>query len=96
MTSEVLRRRAAVRYVSMLRPILGAAVAALVLAGCGSVDTRTGGAPTPSSQMLHFDVAVSERNNAATMHVGQKLEVVLHSYDRTPKTDPRSVRVPRF
>ena len=51
-----------------------------MLAGCGSVDSGSGSAPTASANGLRFDVAVSEKDTAAKLHVGQKLEVVLHAY----------------
>jgi len=53
---------------------------ALVLAACGSVHAGTGSGPSPSTNPgLSFDVSVSEKDRTATLHVGQKLEVVLHA-----------------
>lgn len=78
----MLRLRAALRYVAEVRSLLLAAVAALVLSGCGSY--LAGSVPTPSPTPsegtgLGYDVVVTEKDNAATMRVGQKVEVVLHA-----------------
>jgi hypothetical protein len=67
----------------MARALLGVIVAGLILTGCGSAGT--GSAPTPgatpsvSPSGPHFDVVVSEKDTAAKIRVGQKLELVLHS-----------------
>src|ERR1700694_3807704 len=54
--------------------------AAVVLTACGSVSAGTGSPPTPSTNPgLHFDVVVTEKDKAATLHVGQRLELVLHA-----------------
>jgi phage tail protein X len=54
--------------------------AALALTACGTVGVGTGSGPTPSTNPgLNFDTAVSEKDHAATLRVGQKLEVVLHA-----------------
>jgi hypothetical protein len=54
--------------------------AALVLTACGSFSAGTGSSPTPSTNPgLNFDVVVTEQDKAATLHVGQKLELVLHA-----------------
>ena len=63
-----------------LRSALVMAFAALVLTGCGSVATGAAPSPTPSvSPGFGFDVVVTEKDRTATLHVGQKLELVLHS-----------------
>ena len=51
-------------------------VIALLVVGCGAVGQGAG--PSPSDNPLHFDVTATERDHAVSMHVGQKLEVVLH------------------
>jgi hypothetical protein len=63
------------------RLVLLAAVATLALA-CGAAPGQ-GGAPTPSpsENPMHFDVTATEKDRAVTMHVGQRLEVVLHGND---------------
>jgi len=51
-------------------------VIALLVVGCGGVGQ--GAAPSPSDNPIHFDVTATEKDHAVSMHVGQKLEVVLH------------------
>jgi hypothetical protein len=64
--------------------MLIAVAAALVLSGCGSY--RAGGSvptPTPTEAPgLGFDVVVTEKDKAATMRVGQTLEVVLRAGEK--------------
>jgi hypothetical protein len=73
---------------------------ALVLTSCGSVGAGTGSAPSPSTNPdLHFDFAASEKDRAVTMHVGQKLEVVLHAAGgmstwTQPKSSDTSILAP--
>jgi uncharacterized protein YceK len=63
-----------------MRILLVAIAAALVMSACGTVGTGSSPSPTPSTVPgLNFDVAVSEKDTAATMRVGQKLEVALHA-----------------
>ena len=64
----------------MMRAVLGAVVAGLILTACGSAGSGSGSTPGATPSGLHFDVAVSERNTEVTMRAGQKLEVVLHAY----------------
>ncbi len=52
--------------------------AALAITACGSAGTGSGTESSPTSG-LGFNVAVSEKDKTATMHLGQKLEVVLHA-----------------
>lgn len=64
---------------------------ALVAAACGSVGTGAG--PSPSADPMHFDVTATETDHAVSMHVGQRLEVVLHggnqiSYQQVKSSDP--------
>lgn len=48
-----------------------------LLVACGSYSV---GPPSPSpGSPMSFDVTATEKDNAITMHVGQKLEVVLHA-----------------
>ena len=74
-----------------------AIAAALALTACGSLGT---GSRTPSpSSGAGFDTAVSEKDKTVSMHVGQKLEVVLHSYSgmaswTPPKSSNESILAP--
>jgi len=73
---------------------------ALALTACGSVGAGTGSAPTPSTNPgRDFDVAVSEKDKAVALRVGQKLEVVLHAYTgmanwTPPKSSDTSILAP--
>ena len=60
-----------------MRAVFVLVFAALVLTACGSVGLGTSPSPSPPGTM--FDLAVSEKDTAATLHTGQKLEVVLHA-----------------
>jgi hypothetical protein len=51
-------------------------VLALLAVSCGHVGQ--GGSPSPSDNPMHFDVTATEKDHAVSMHVGQKLQVVLH------------------
>ena len=63
-----------------MKKLLIVLASALVLTACGSYHIGTGSGPSPSTNPgLGFAVAVSEKDHAATLHVGQKLEVVLHA-----------------
>lgn len=64
----------------MVRAAIGALLAGLILAGCGSVGTGSGTTPSASPSAVQFNVAVSEKDTTVKLRVGQKLEVVLHSY----------------
>lgn len=58
------------------------ALAGLVLlaAACGSAGIGAGSSPSPSSSAgLGYDVTATNTDHAVTMHVGQKLEVVLRA-----------------
>jgi hypothetical protein len=69
--------------------------AALLISGCGSVDPGSGlttsPSPSTSSNPMGFDVTVTETTKAASIRVGQKLEVVLHAGSGLNNwTQPRS------
>jgi hypothetical protein len=64
----------------MRKLILLAAVAMLGTA-CGAAGVGAGSNPSPTpsdSSPMHFDVTATETDKAVSMHVGQKLQVVLH------------------
>ncbi|MDQ2942733.1 MAG: hypothetical protein M3R21_03580 [Candidatus Dormibacteraeota bacterium] len=64
-----------------MKTLFVAVVAAIAITACGSV-VGAGPDPTPSTGPgLGFDVVVTEHDHVATMHVGQRLEVVLHARD---------------
>ncbi len=68
------------RCVFMVKTALLAAVAGLLITSCGTVQTGIGPAPSPSTGPgLGFDAMVTEKDKAITIHLGQKLEVVLHA-----------------
>jgi phage tail protein X len=75
-----------------MKKLLIVLASALVLTACGSVGVGTGSGPTPSTNPgLNFDAAVSEKDHAATLRVGQRLEVVLHASNGMANwTQPRS------
>jgi hypothetical protein len=78
-----------------MRSLLVAISAAALISGCGSAGTGSGLMPTPSpstsSNPMGFDVTVTETTQAASMRVGQKLEVVLHAGSGMNNwTQPRS------
>lgn len=70
------------------------AAAAVLLSGCGAAGSGTGSGPSASpstSAGSGFDVIVSEKDQTASLHVGQKLEVVLHAGNgMTNWTHPQS------
>jgi hypothetical protein len=60
-----------------------AAAALVLVAGCGSATASTP-SPTPSQGApIGFDLTATERDHAVTMHVGQRLQLVLHGGDAT-------------
>jgi uncharacterized protein YceK len=75
-----------------MRRVLVAFAAALLISGCGNAGTASGPSPSPSTgSNLNFDVTVTETTKAASMRVGQTLEVVLHAGSQeTNWTQPRS------
>jgi hypothetical protein len=75
-----------------MRILLLVIAAAMLISGCGSVGTAAGPSPTPTtSNPLSFDVTVTETTRAASIRVGQKLEVVLHAGSGMNNwTQPRS------
>ncbi len=67
--------------------------AAVLISGCGSVGAGSSPSPSPgaSSNPISFDVTVTETTRAASIRVGQKLEVVLHAGSGMNNwTQPRS------
>jgi len=64
-----------------MKKFLVVLAAALALTACGSVSAGTGSPPSPTTNPggLHFDVTVTEKDRAATLRVGQTLEVALHA-----------------
>jgi hypothetical protein len=83
-----------------MRILLVAIAAALAMSACGTVGTGSSPSPTPSTvPNLNFDVTVSEKDTAATMRVGQKLEVVLRANNgmtnwSPPKSSDESILAP--
>jgi len=75
-----------------MRILILVVAAAVLISGCGSVSTASSPSPTPSGgSNLSFDVTVTETTRAASMRVGQKLEVVLHAGNGMNNwTQPRS------
>jgi hypothetical protein len=91
----LLRACGPLRYVLDMRILLVAIAAAVLIFGCGSAGTGSGPMATPSpstsSNPMGFDVTVTETTQAASMRVGQKLEVVLHAGSGMNNwTQPRS------
>ena len=76
-----LRGRALLRYVFEMRIPFLVIAAAVLISGCGSVGAGSSPSPSPSasSNPMSFDVTVTETTKAASIRVGQKLEVVLHA-----------------
>lgn len=75
-----------------MRSLLLVIAAALMIAGCGSIATGSAPSPSPSTGTgLNFDATVTETTRAASIRVGQKLEVVLHAGNgMTSWTQPKS------
>ena len=82
-----------------MKALLVAMLAALAITACGSA-AGAGPDPTPSTGPgLGFDVVVSEQDHVASMHAGQKLEVVLHANSgmaswTAPRSSNESILVP--
>lgn len=71
-----------------MRNFVLAAAVCLLAAACGS--SGTGPAPNPGPG-VGFDVSVTEKDHAATLHVGQTIQLVLHEANgMTPWNHPRS------
>src|SRR5260370_17439874 len=67
--------------------------AGVLISACGSVGAGSSPSPSPSasSNPMSFDVTVTETTKAASIRVGQKLEVVLHAGNGMNNwTQPRS------
>ena len=81
-----------------MKALLIAVAAALAITACGSFGAGSDTSPSPGSG-LRFDLAVSEKDKTAGMHVGQKLEVVLHAPTgmanwTAPKSSNESILAP--
>jgi hypothetical protein len=65
---------------------------ATMLVACGSYNLGAPPPPSPSpAPPMGFDITVTEKDHAVTMHVGQKLELVLHAAQgMKPWTHPTS------
>jgi hypothetical protein len=83
-----------------MRSLLLVIAAALLITGCGSTGTGSGPSPSPSTgSNLNFDVTVTETTRAASIRVGQRLEVVLHANAgmanwTQPKSSDESILTP--
>jgi hypothetical protein len=83
-----------------MRSLLLVIAAVLLITGCGSAGTGSGPSPSPSTgSNLNFDVTVTETTKAASIRVGQKLEVVLHAGNgmanwTQPKSSDESILAP--
>jgi hypothetical protein len=83
-----------------MRSLLLVVGVAVLIAGCGSVGTGAGPSPSPSTgSNLNFDVTVTETTRAASIRVGQKLEVVLKAGSgmsnwTQPKSSDESILAP--
>jgi len=75
-----------------MRILLLVIASAVLISGCGSAGTGSNPtSPSPSAGGVNFDVTVTETTKAASMRVGQKLEVVLQAASGTNNwTQPRS------
>ncbi|MHB8612218.1 MAG: hypothetical protein ACYDAL_07290 [Candidatus Dormibacteraceae bacterium] len=75
-----------------MRSLVVLIAAVLLITGCGSAGTGSGPSPSASTgSNLSFDVTVTETTKAASVRVGQKLEVVLHAGEGMANwTQPRS------
>jgi len=86
-----LRGRGPLRYVFEMRILLLVISAAVLISGCGSVGAGASPSPSPSTNPMTFDVTVTETTRAASIRVGQTLEVVLHAGSGMSNwTQPRS------
>ena len=81
-----------------MKTLLVVLAISLLASACGSLGTGSGPGPSPTpgatpsvTPDLSFDVAISEKDRTVSLHVGQKLEVVLHAGSgMTNWTQPRS------
>ena len=62
-----------------MRRFLVLVVVAFFATACGTAGTGSGSSPTPSSGGLGYDYTATNSDHQLTMHVGQKLEVVLRA-----------------
>jgi hypothetical protein len=85
-----------------MRLLLLVIAAVVLITGCGSAGAGSGSGPSPSpstGSSLNFDVTVTETTKAASIRVGQKLEVVLHAGNgmanwTQPKSSDESILAP--
>jgi hypothetical protein len=83
-----------------MRIVLLVVAAVVLVSGCGSPGAASNPSPTPSTgSTVGFDVTVTETTRAASMRVGQKLEVVLHASNgmnnwTQPKSTDESILTP--
>src|SRR5437868_13833331 len=62
------------------KKVLFLAAFVLIASACGATGLGSGSDPSPSpTQGMGFDVSATNGDHAVTMHVGQKLEVVLRA-----------------
>jgi hypothetical protein len=76
-----------------MRNLMLVAAAGVLISGCGSIGAGSSPSPTASasSNPMSFDVTVTETTKAASIRVGQKLEVALHAGSGMNNwTQPRS------
>jgi hypothetical protein len=64
-----------------MRNLMPVMAAVFLISGCGTVGAGESASPSPSisSNPVSFDVTATETTRAASIRVGQKLEVVLHA-----------------
>lgn len=79
-----------------MKKCLFAAAIGLLVCACGAAGAGSGGNPTPTPS---GQVTVTEQDHAATVHVGQKLEVALHAPNGMsnwthPESSDRSILAP--
>src|SRR5438128_5405021 len=71
------RRR---RFGTEMKKFVFLAAIACLTAACGATGIGSGSNPSPTpSEGMGFDVTVTENDHSVTLHLGQKLEVVLHA-----------------
>lgn len=65
-----------------MRHLLLVAAVGLLAVACGTTAAGSGPSPSPTPSQgtgVGFDVTATEQDHAVSMHVGQKLEVILHT-----------------
>ena len=95
-----LRASGPLRYVFEMRTVLALIATILVISACGSVGSASRPSPSASTGTnLNFDATVTETTRAASIRVGQKLEVVLRAGNgmanwTQPKSSDESILAP--